>query len=45
MVLKEKSIYNWVSWETSTRYLITKWNGPGTLVRCEWVKKENIILV
>lgn len=31
--------YKWISWETSTHYLITKWDGPGTILNCEWVKK------
>ena len=35
-------LHEWISWETSTHYLMTRWNGPGTIVRCEWVKKEKL---
>jgi len=36
----ETYLHEWISWETSTHYAITKWNGPGTIVKIEWIKKN-----
>jgi len=36
---EEVYIHEWISWETSTHYLITKWNGCGTTIKNEWIRK------
>lgn len=35
-----KISYEWVSWETSTHYCISQWDGPGTTIKNKWVKKS-----
>jgi hypothetical protein len=32
-------LYEWISWDTSTHYLVTSWNGSGTFIENKWVKK------
>lgn len=34
--------YKWVSWETSTHYLISQWRGHGNKFKHKWVKKKFI---
>lgn len=31
--------YEWISWETSTHYCISEWEGIGTKIKNKWVKK------
>jgi hypothetical protein len=31
----------WITWETSTHYLVTEWGGPGAIIKNTWVKKQN----
>ena len=31
--------HQWISWETSTHYCISEWEGFGTKIKNKWVKR------
>ena len=37
---KETYLYEWIGHSTRSHDLIWKWNGPGTFIKAEWVKKK-----